>query len=249
MAMILELYTLEVRLFIQRCAYVLTNINKMIGTNSVLFSTMENELDNFSNVLFILSICSKRLLELFNSDPNLSFLSKENKYDFVILKNYEINNLIFFDEANNASDAEKIIDNRIFVLKQTINLNKKIKIRFQYYEKLEDSVHLLEKYLTSIYIENKSFYRAVNNQIFQNLHPKLKRKGIKNSRDKKIETLAPFLIAELAVLLFYTQTRKYGKVLSTCKPMKVFEQILSGRYISKLELSNKHFFYQDILTN
>lgn len=191
--------------------------------------------------LFVQSLCSERMLNYLQINAELTFINPDDTYVFLYLSQLEQQNLSFFKNISKKESSKQILD-CITKIKKLVRNSKCTNIEFLDYSDLYPNVINIEKDLYDLYDQKKSFYRAVNNQVYRNLHPKLKKKGIKNSRDIELEKISPFLISELAALLYYTQYENFGYLLSTCKPMNIFNDLLQRKYkVSSIKITNENY--------
>jgi ABC-type Fe3+/spermidine/putrescine transport system ATPase subunit len=111
------------------------------------------------------------------------------------------------------------------------------------YQKSRDFSILVAR-LEKLYSENKSFQNHCHNQIFRNLHPRLKEAGAKNSRSHIVRKLYKYLVMELAILIHLHNQGCYRRNYSLAHDMDIWNDIRAGRYGSLIDKSKEPFeFY------
>lgn len=105
---------------------------------------------------------------------------------------------------------------------------------------LSDKKHFLFYYqkLKDLYRLKKKFYKDCNMQVYKNLHPKLKKVGIKNQRDILIESLSEYLIYELALKVYIFNNFNYDTEYMVHERMDVWECLSLGEYVSDAIVSS-----------
>lgn len=201
--------------------------------------------------LFILSLCSDRLSKFFLENKELHFLKQIEHCTFVHLSNLEIDNMLFFENLDFQTAKNKIEERAVIIKEQISTAAKRHNTTIDVLsgKDIKKEIKAFQIVLDKAYAERGLFFRSVNNQIFQNLHPKLKRQGIKNSRSPFMRMLSPFLLTELATLLYYSQKEEcnHNILFSTCPPMQVFQDILVDKFNLPLQINNKDIKTEHIL--
>jgi ABC-type Fe3+/spermidine/putrescine transport system ATPase subunit len=88
---------------------------------------------------------------------------------------------------------------------------------------------LLEK-VRSTFISNIRFQHKCENQVYVNLHPVLKQLGVKNRRDSLVRNLADYILVELALKLFISETEECDYEYGLGDEMDVWKSIVEGEF-------------------
>lgn len=85
-------------------------------------------------------------------------------------------------------------------------------------------------YVELVYKDNKHFARMCENQVYRNLHPRLKRSGVKNRRHPIIHELTKYILIELALKLFLHKSKGYDIEYSAGPDMQVWQALVENKF-------------------
>lgn len=201
-------------------------MNSAIATSEAL----SIEYVQLINSIFVISLNSDYMMRRFLEAPDLGWLPETDGLTCVHMGEHEVINYAFFNEMT-IKESQKKIDNRLNVLRRIIQGSKRPDLRIQHYREADSFDSSIADFFQNAYRENGRFRRAVKHQLYRNLHPKLKRMGIKNERDARLEEIIDFLKEEIAII--YSYAKNHGTVfhyISSAKEMDVLSRILRGHY-------------------
>jgi iron(III) transport system ATP-binding protein len=116
------------------------------------------------------------------------------------------------------------------------------------YQKRHDFLSLVAS-VERLYFENKSFQNHCHNQIFRNLHPRLKGVGARNSRSEVVRKLYKYLVIELALLIYLHNQGNYKRHYSLNQEMDIWNDIRIGKYGSLIDKSKEPFQFHMLCVN
>lgn len=108
--------------------------------------------------------------------------------------------------------------------------------------------------LEAAFQSSASFARMCRNQVYRNLHPRLRSRGARNSRDPLTARLVPYLLKEMAVKAAFFRDHEIDVEYSPWPEMEVERALREGRYpdlsnIPKREVRKVQFQSPDLGLN
>jgi hypothetical protein len=198
--------------------------------------------------IFFMSLGSNKFNEAIKQCCSFDFNCEVEQFDVFIFDIQEILNGIFMNE-NNVMQQVQEIDNIISKLNTNfIAINASKRELIMYSAKRKE----LNPYLQSVYNEyfsNSVFESHCNNQVFQNLQPKLRRLAIDSKKSKLIEILIPFLLAEIAVYLFVYDKGEYYSIYGLEAEMDIISAINNNKYKAFNRYLKSQINYKKISVN
>lgn len=205
-------------------------------------------MESVRNGIMFMSLGSEKLRQVVSQKIVIDFHCEVDQFDLFLFDTMEILNGIFFGE-NNVMQQLQYIEELISTLNAKFiasNASKRCLIRYSYKRKE------LKPYLQSVYNEyfsNSVFESHCNNQVFQNLQPKLRRMAINSNKSKMIEILIPFLLAEIAAYLFVYDKGDYCCIYGMETEMEIISAIKNNKYAAFKKYLNNDIRYKRLIVD
>ena len=94
----------------------------------------------------------------------------------------------------------------------------------------EDQFDADLRWINSLADSTRYFRNACENQVFRNLHPVLRGRGVTNRRDSVVSDLLPYFLSELAIKIFIGRKYKIEAEITFSEEAQIVNELYSGRF-------------------